>query len=265
MKPKKLAMIVVILSLLSVAPTCAAYAQEKPQPAKAPETNAAKPPAAEPTVDQILDKYIQAIGGRQAIEKISSRVTKGTFEVSTMGLKGDLEIYAKAPNKMLTIQNIAGVGLIVDGYDGKIAWSQNPMMGLREKSGAELAAVVRSSDILAPIKTRTAYSKLELKGKEKIGNRETYVILATPAEGAVVKMYFDTETGLIARTSSEFETPQGSIPIDTTVEDYRDVDGVKMPFISRQETPMGSAVIKLTEVKHNVAIDDVKFNKPSAQ
>ncbi|HKQ80366.1 MAG TPA: hypothetical protein VJ810_42120 [Blastocatellia bacterium] len=259
----KFAMAIVINALLFAGPTGAAFAQEKPQPAKAPEVNTAKATAAEPTVDQILDKYVQAIGGRQAVEKITSRVTKGTFEVSSAGLTGEIEIYAKAPNKTLRIQKLSGVGEILDGYDGKIAWSQNPMMGLREKDGAERAAVVRSSDIHAPLKTRQLYSKLELKGKEKVGNRETYVILATPAEGGPVKMYFDAETGLIARTDADIDTPQGQVHIETTVDDYREVDGVKMPFTLRQDSLMGSAVIKLTEVKHNVAIDDAKFNKPS--
>jgi hypothetical protein len=261
----KLAMTIVIYALLFAATTGATFAQEKPQPAKAPDANTAKATSAEPTVDQILDKYVQAIGGRQAVEKITSRVTKGTFEVTTMGLKGDIEIYAKAPNKTLTIQNISGVGVIRDGYDGKIGWSENPMMGLREKEGAELAAIARMSDIHFSIKTRQLFSKLELKGKEKVGDRETYFILATPAEGSPVKMYFDAQTGLITRTGTELDTPQGKFQIDTTVDDYRDVDGVKMAFTMRQESSMGSAVIKWTEVKHNVAIDDAMFNKPSGK
>jgi len=260
----KFAITVLIYALLFAAPTVSAFAQEKPQPAKAPEA-AAKTTTVEPTVDQILDKYVQSLGGRQALEKITSRVTKGTFEVSTMGLKGEIEIYAKAPNKSLRIQNLSGVGQILDGYDGKIGWSQNPMMGLREKSGEELAAIARASDIHASLKTRELYSKLESKGKEKVGNRETYVILATPATGAPVKMYFDTQTGLIARTDTDLDTPQGQFHVETTVEDYREVDGVKIAFTMRQESSMGSAVIKLTEVRHNVAIDDAKFNKPSGQ
>ncbi len=260
----KLATTIVIYALLFALPAGASFAQDKPQPAKAPEA-AAKTATAEPTVDQILDKYVRAIGGRQAVEKITSRVTRGTFEVSAMGLKGEIEIYAKAPNKTLTIQTLSGVGEIRDGYDGKIAWSQNPMMGLREKGGTELATIVRASDIHASIKTRQLFSKLELKGKEKVGNRETYVILATPAEGTPVKMYFDTQTGLIARTDTDLDTPQGQFHIETTVEDYREVDGIKIPFTTRQESAMASAIIKLTEVKHNVPIDDARFNKPSGQ
>ena len=260
----KLVMTIVIYALLFAGPTGGAFAQENPQPAKAAEAGA-KTTTAEPTVDQILDKYIQATGGRQAVEKITSRVTKGTVELSTMGLKGEIESYAKAPNKTLTIINLSGLGEFREGYDGKIAWSQNPMMGLREKSGDELTAIAQTADIHAQIKTRQLYSKLEFKGKEKVGTRETYVILATPAVGAPVKMYFDTQTGLMARTDMDFETPQGQFHLESTMDDYREVDGVKIAFLARQKTSVADFVIKLTEVKHNVAIDDAKFNKPSGQ
>src|SRR5262249_1303781 len=155
------------------------------------------------------DKYVQAIGGRQAVEKVTSRVTKGTFEIPTMGVKGDMEIYAKAPNKTLSINSLSGIGEIREGYDGKVGWSQNPMQGLSEKRGAELASVARGSDIHGAIKTRQLFPTLELKGKEKVGDHETYVILATPAEGSPMKMYFDIQTGLISRTDMETESPEG--------------------------------------------------------
>jgi hypothetical protein len=261
----KLVIGIIICSLFVAQSVVTSLAQTKPQPGKAPEANEAKAAAADPTVDQILDKYVQALGGRQAIEKITSRMAKGTFEVTTMGIKGEVEIYSKAPNKILTIQNISGIGEVRDGYDGRVAWSQNPMLGLREKSGAELASTERSADIHAALKTKQRYSKLELKGKEKVGARETYLILATPVQGSPVKMYFDLQTGLLARTDIEFEGPQGQIHIETTLEDYREVDGMKIPFTTRQESSVASAVIKLTEVKHNVALDDAKFNKPSSQ
>lgn len=218
-----------------------------------------------PTVDQILDKYVQAIGGREALEKITSWVIKQTLEISAMGLKAESETYAKAPNKTLTILNISGIGVIREGYDGQTAWSEDPMTGLREKSGVELAATVREADFHGALKIRQRYSKLELKGKEKVGDRETWVILATPAEGAPVKMYYDAQTGLLARTDTEEESPEGKFSVQTTVEDYREVDGVKLPFTSRGKTPIANMVIKTFEVKSNVAIDDAKFKKPAGQ
>lgn len=258
----KLTIEIAIYVLLALHSTCNVFAQA---PRKAVETTAVKPTAAEPTVDQILERHIEAVGGKAALEKISSRVTKGAFEVSGQGLKGEIEIYAKAPNKLLTIQNITGLGLIQDGYDGKTAWSQNPMTGLREKSGAELAMILRAADFYATLNTKRNYSKLEMKGKEKVGGRETWVVLATPAEGAPVKMYYDAQTGLLAKTDAEFESPEGKFPVESIVEDYREVDGVKLPFTLRQGSAVASTVVKFAEVKSNVPIEDAKFTKPAAK
>jgi len=104
-----------------------------------------------------------------------------------------------------------------------------------------------------------------LKGKEKIGDREAWIILATLAGGTPLKMYYDTQTGLHVRTDAEVDNPGGKVSIQTMLEDYRDVDGVKLPFTTNQETPMSKAIIKVTEVKSNVTIDDARFKKPSGQ
>src|SRR5262245_49261496 len=100
------------------------------------------------------------------------------------------------------------------------------------------------------------FSKIAVTGKEKVGDRETYVLTATPNEGGVEKYYFDTQSGLLLRSDAERESPQGKVQIEFYFEDYKDVDGLKMPFSLRQVTPMGTFVLKISEVKHNVPIDD---------
>jgi hypothetical protein len=259
----KLAIAIVVYSLFAMPLAASALGQAKTRPTKAPETGTAKTAVSEPTVDQILEKYVQALGGREALEKITSRVTKGTLEAPD--LKGEIEIYAKAPNKLLIVQDVEGIGVSRDGYDGQAAWAENPMFGVREKSGPELAAVAISSDFHAPLKIKQHYSKLEVKGKEKIGDREAWIIQATSAGGTPLKMYYDTQTGLHVRTEAEMESLGGKISVQTTLEDYRDVDGVKLPFTTSQETPMSKAVIRVIEVKSNVTIDDARFKKPSGQ
>jgi zinc protease len=109
------------------------------------------------------------------------------------------------------------------------------------------------------------YSKMTVKGKDKVGDKEVYVVEATPTEGSPHKLYFDTQSGLMLRTDREADTPQGKMPFEIYMEDYREVDGVKMPFTVRQVAPAISFTIKVDEVKHNVPVDDAKFNKPAAQ
>jgi hypothetical protein len=232
---------------------------------KPAQNTPAKPAETLLTVDQILDKYVQAIGGKVAILKFNSTVSKGTCETPATGASGPIEIYAKAPNKWVFIITIPGIGAIMEGYDGATGWSQDPTTGLREKSGVELAGIKRDLDYYREIKLKDLYTKMEVRGKEKVGDREAYVVLATPAEGAPYTYYFDAQTGLKVRLDELAETGLGQIPLVSYFEDYRDVDGVKVPFLVRRHSSVLAYTFKLDEVKHNVPIEDAKFAKPAAQ
>jgi len=247
-----------------------AIAQEKPKDGSQvkPETPKAEKPAekaaALPTVDEILANYIKAVGGKEAIEKISSRSAKGTFDLETFGVTGaPIELLAKAPNKSATKVDIASVGVFYRNYDGATGWSSDPMNGLRELKGVELAQMKRSSDFYQELNLKNHYTKLEVKGKEKVGSYETYVIEATPAEGVPVKYYFDVNTHLLVRQDEESESPQGKMPVEVYMDDYKVVDGVKIAHTLKQVNAAMTIVIKLSEVKNNVAIDEAKFSKPS--
>lgn len=230
-----------------------------------PAAPATAKPAAAPTVDEILDKYVKALGGKEAIEKISSRIAKGTMEIEGMGLNGPLEIYAKAPNKSATLIDLQGVGKITNVFDGEKGYSVDPQGGLRELSGAEFAAAKRNADFYEPLNLKKHFAKMEVKGKEKVGGADAYLIVATPAVGDPEKLYFAVETGLLVRLDSDNETPQGKMSFETYPSDYKEVNGVKVPHSLRQVSSAFTALIKLTEVKNGVTVDDAKFAKPSGQ
>lgn len=231
-------------------------AQDRPQLAQGPSL---------PSVDQVLDNYVRALGGRAALEKLTSRVSKGSFEFPAMGVSAPVEIYEKAPNKSLLVLDIPGYGKVREGFDGAVGWAEEPQSGLREKSGAELAAAKRDAEFYLPLKLKEVYKKLSLIGKQKVGDREAYLIEAAPAEGNPDKFYFDVQTGLLIRRDSERETPQGKILAETYLEDYREVDGVKEPFLIRVSSPDFNFTIRLQEIKHNIEIEDSRFSKPQAQ
>jgi len=224
-----------------------------------------KPADSMPSVDQIVAKYIDALGGKAALEKINSRMQKGSLDIPAMGAGGPMEIYEKAPNKTLTVINIAGFGAIQEGFDGTVAWAQDPQSGLREKSGVELTDAKLDAEFYKPLKIKELYPTLTLKGKEKIGDKDAYVVEAKPAAGSPEKWYFDTQTGLLVRQDTERESPQGKVPIETYLEDYKAVDGVKVPHTVRIANPQFSVTVQITEIKTNVAIEDSKFAKPSGQ
>ncbi|HEY7912794.1 MAG TPA: hypothetical protein VIG62_12845 [Blastocatellia bacterium] len=237
-----------IVLLLAVA--VAALAQTTPAPAL-------------PSVDEVLKKHVDAVGGKAALEKASSRLEKGSLDIPAMGASGTFEVYSKAPNKTLTVVTIDGAGVFLQGYDGKTGWDKDPFQGLRELSGTELATRRRASEFYGELKFKELYPKTAVTGKSKVGEREVYVVEATPAEGDPEKFYFDTQSGLMLRNDSVVDGPQGRMPTETYFEDYKAVDGIMRPHTLRQSNSAISFVIKLTEVKHNAAIEDAKFAKPA--
>jgi hypothetical protein len=239
-------------------------AQGKTEAPKAEEPKADTKAAPLPAVDEILDKYVKAVGGKEAIEKIKSRSIKGSFDVEAFGVSGaPVEMLAKAPNKRATKVDVPNIGAFNQGFDGKNGWSSDPMSGLRDLNGLELAQMKLDSDFYSDLNYKQNYAKLEVKGKEKVDSYETYLIEATPTEGTPEKLYFDVSTGLLVRHDAERENAQGKMEVKTYLEDYKAVDGVKFPHMLKQVNDMMTIVIKLTDVKSNVEIDDAKFNKPA--
>jgi len=227
----------------------------------------AKAARALPTVDAVLEKYVKAIGGREAALKINSRVSKGTFELASLaGVKGNIEVYEKAPNKQVAILNIPGIGEEAEGFDGAIAWELEPDSGVvHEKTGLELASARREADFYEDIRFKELYTRMTIKGLEKVGASQAYVVEAVPAEGSAEHFYFDTQTGLLLRHDSVEEGEDGKRSVEEYYSDYRVVDGIRLPFALHQVSPGMDFTINLTEVKHNVAIADTKFNKPEGQ
>lgn len=220
-----------------------------PRPQPTPENKPAPTtpsPDGAPTTDQIIEKYIEAAGGKAAFEKLHSRVTKGRAELSTMGVSGALEVYEAAPNKLARFITVPGLGVMMRGNNDKAAWWQDSLQGYIELPRGPGFEAFREDDFHKAIHLPTMFPKWEFKGKEKVAGRDVYVL-----QGAAVvpiRFYFDIETGLLLRQGNTF------------YEDYREVDGVKLPFMVREDSLLGvSFVYKISEIKHNVPIDEGKF------
>jgi zinc protease len=239
--------------------------------------DAAKPPAATttpsktqaaaamPTADQVLDHYVQAIGGRAAWLKLNSRVSKGSIEIPAMNnLTGTVEIHEKAPNFMLAVINLGGAAF-EQGFDGNIGWSNNPQNGLRELSGGELDDARREANFYHALELRKNYTKITVTGIERVDEHDTYALEATRAQGAPDKIYFDMQTGLMVRSVNQRYTPDGVTEFTADVDDYTEVDGVKLPFTVRQTGASATFIIRFTEVHHNLQLTDSQFAKPPAE
>lgn len=236
-----------------------AAAQNTPKPA-------AEAKKADLTAEQVIEKSIEAGGGRQAMEKLSSTVAKGTVEMQAQGMHATIEFYAKAPNKRLIVTNIEGFGEIKQGFDGKVGWTEVPSRGVMELSGEQLAAAQRESTFNAALKWRELFPTAEMTGREKVGDRPVYVLRLTPVSGKPVTQYIDAETFMLLRQASSQDTQQGSMDISVDFSDYRDIgNGIKAPFLLKQTLPVGEVTIKMTEMKNNAEIDEAKFAKPAQQ
>lgn len=225
--------------------------------------------AADVTVDQIFSRYAQAIGGRAAFERTQSRMSSGSVEMANLKGKGTINLYAKAPNKFINVMRLPVIGTLKQGFDGKTGWRLNSVGEARVIEGDELAAMRRDAEFYREINLRDAYSRVSLKGKDKVSEREAYVVEGLLSDRTPERLYFDTQTGLLLRVSTERASQYGKLPADLYLWDYREVDGIKLPFWQLQSStlPTGGGIavtIKWEQIKHNVPIDDSIFNIPKA-
>src|SRR5215472_1203973 len=252
--------VILILFVVLVA-AGAALSPDKQTGAK-PE---AKAGGALPTVDQILDKYVQAIGGKAAVQRVTSIVMKGTFEAPAFGASGTVERYSKAPNKLAIVVEVGGFGTVQSVFNGTTGWSQDPQNGMRDLAGKELAQTKVEADIYRDIKLKEIYPKMTVTGKDKVADRDAYVVEASSPDAGSAKLYFDAQNGLLVRNDSTNYNGTEEVPTQTLLEDYKDVDGLKVPMTIRQTNPNISFILKFNEVKSNVPVEDSKFNKPASQ
>lgn len=258
----KLNKIIILATILMISAAAAFGQSPKSKPdAKVSETKPV-PMAKLPSVREILDKNVQATGGRAALEKIQTRTMKGTVELAPMGVKGTFEYSGAAPDKIYNKMTLGGIGEIIEAFDGKTAWSINPLQGNRDKTGDELAQVRIGANFYRELNFEKLYQKIEVKGIEKVGEREAYVVTATPTGLEPQTFYFDKQTGLLLREDLTAISPEGKFPTKNYFDDYREVDGVKMPYKMRTVLPQFELVMAVTEVKNGVKIDENLFVKP---
>ena len=224
----------------------------------------AAPQSAEgPSVDQILDHYVQSVGGKEAIAKVTSRAMKGTLENSDDGTTSPAEVFAKAPNKYLEVVNLGDAGQAQQGWNGTAGWGKDPDSGLHDMEKSDQAAAGRDYDFYREVRLKELFPKMALAGKMKVDDRDAYIVEATSADGAAEKLYFDAESGLLVRRDFERVTiDDGIVLYEVDYDDYKDVDGLKLASTIRRKTPDYTLTYRFTEIKDNVPIDDAKFNKP---
>jgi outer membrane lipoprotein-sorting protein len=229
-----------------------------------------------PTVDQILTKYVQALGGEQAIRKVTRRLVSGTQFIptgpgGTVPTPAAVERYLKAPNLAVTVYR-APTYTISQGFDGKTAWSQDQAGRVSEPIKLDTGRAMRAADFYEPLNLKQQYTKMTVTGIERVRDHDAYVVVGVPQDDAPERLYFDTQTGLLVRKQTVLPTPVGNSPFETDFEDYRDTgSGVKFPFLiqmnpANARTELApTATLRITKVEDNAPIDDAKFVRPESR
>ena len=219
-----------------------------------------------PDVDAILHKFVQALGGREALTKIESRQV--TAEMETMGAQGEYISTSKSPNLSFSRVKHPRIGAFDSGFDGSMAWTKSQeKVGV--KKGSELERAKREADFFQELHLKTVYPALALVGTEVIKGESANILESKDPQIGKVRFYFGDSTGLLLRKEDSFVNPDGKqMSSETSYSDYRQVDGIRYPFRQQVTVRVRGEVINeskmvVKEVKHNQHIEDALFKMPS--
>lgn len=203
-------------------------------------------------VDTILDRYIRAIGGREAIEKINTRICIGRIITDLKSRQEPIyedhhfEAYAKIPDLYYTVE-YSDAGRFYSGYDGTTGWSKDRCGIKRDDyyAKSKLAFLLNPQNAL---KIKEYFPNLVLKGKKQVGGKTAFHLISTDRDETYYGLYFDVDTGLLIRIGCYLD-----------LGDYREVDGVLFPYRISTSRKGGSTTYIFKEVIHNQPIEDYMF------
>jgi photosynthetic reaction center cytochrome c subunit len=228
-----------------------------------------KDPQAVPAT-QILDKYIEALGGAQKLAGLTSFIATGTQGgyVQVKG-GGQFQIFAKAPDQRtvaVTFKDAPDRGNQTRSYNGQVGWVTTPhaLLGEYQVTGSELDGLKMDALLSFPGQIKQVLTNLRVGYSDSIDGKEVEVVQGNGPRGLLVTLYFDKKTGLLVRLLRFSRSPIGRIPTQVDYSDYRDVNGIKFPFQYKFSWLDGRDNYTLSDVKINVPVDPVKFGKPSA-
>ena len=234
-----------------------------PTPGASPQASPSPTPAL-PSADEIFSKYAAAVGGQTAIDKLKSRTAKGTVTQAN-GNSFQFELTQAAPDKFYLLVTTPQ-GTIERGFNGQVGWEKTAR-GVREVTGTELMNFKAANGLFILLKLKEQYSRAPRVRKDKLGDRDVYVVDGTTTENRRMRLYFDATSGLLLRRTTTMPTMVGIIPDQIDLEDYREAEGLKFPFTARAailEVGNPTSTRTFTELKLNTPVDESKFNMPPA-
>ncbi len=232
---------------------------EMPEPKESDDAQAKQTGA--PTAEQLFDKYVKAVGGTAAIDKITSRVMTGTITFGDRNVP--IEIYSKQPDKRVSVTHTPD-GDSITAFDGHEGWLGILGHPLHDMHGPDIDGASMDADLQFAAHLNAMFREAKVQGRQKIDGHDAYVVAGPRPGKTPLRLYFDEQSGLLVRLVRLGETPLGELPTQIDYADYREAGGVKVPFRWTLARPGGRFTIQISEVKENVPVDDAKFARPPA-
>ena len=229
------------------------------------------PGVGQPPANEILDKYIQAVGGAQRLAGLTSFVATGaSLGYGGFGGDGEFSIFAKGPNQRTTLISFKthpDRGDSVWAFDGRTGWIKTPrgLLADYELTGEELDGARLEAQMAFPGRIKQALNNWRVCLRRSIEGLDYLIVQGTGPRGLLATLYFDPDTNLLRRMVRYGPSPVGRVPTQIDYLDYRDVGGIKFPFEYRFSWLDGRYTAKIKEIKTNVAIDAARFGRPAAR
>ena len=216
-----------------------------------------------PKAETILDKYVEATGGKAAYAKIHGDISTGTMTFVAMGLTGQLVSYSQAPDKRLIEITLEGLGKLSEGTNGEVAWSMNAMQGPRLKEGEEKATTLLQARYNSDAQWRDTYKTAETVAVESIDGKDAYKIVLTPKSGNPITKWYDKDSNLVVKIALTSKTPMGDIPIETFMTDYRKQGDILQPHKVTMKAAGQDLTMTIDKIEYNADIPKEKFDPPA--
>lgn len=215
-----------------------------------------------PSADKILDRYVEALGGVKAFDKIHSSLAKASLEIPAMGVKINVTVYAARPDKFYSIAESPMIGKIERGTDGKIFWEKSTMGGSRILEGEELEEALKDARFEGLVYWRTTYDSVAVSGIDTVAGNPAYEVVLKARNSRPRRYFFDSSSGLLVKTVSTAKTQMGDIDVVSYISDYRKVGNVLQSHRTKMSIMGQERIVTVSSIEQNVPIPDSIFAIP---
>jgi hypothetical protein len=225
------------------------------------EEAATKP--ALPDAEKILDTFVEVTGGKKAYEKLKTRTASGTFSIAALGVKGKMQTWQKAPDRLRSSVEMGELGKSERGVERGVAWETSSLSGARILDGAEQAFLLREATFNADLNWRKLCKSVQTVGAFEVAGKPAWKIEAKTNDEAVLHLYYDQYSNLLVRIDASVVTAMGEVAVEVYPSDYRKVGAILVPHKSTQKMLGITQVAEFDSIVFNQPIADEKFAPPA--